>query len=76
MQALALSMVMFGQGIPFIHGGDDPFNLVQGTKRFFEEIAYPDKTLKVYAGSRHETHNDLEHEQVAEDIIEWILNHC
>ncbi len=60
----------------FIHGGDDPFNLVRGTQRYFEQISYADKTLKVYAGSRHETHNDLEHQQVAEDIIMWILNHC
>lgn len=56
----------------FLHGGDDPFNLVSGTQRFFEQIPYADKTLKVYPGSRHEIHNDLDHAQVAADIIDWI----
>lgn len=59
----------------FIHGGDDPFNLVRGTQKYFEQITYPDKTLKIYPGSRHETHNDLDHEQVAKDIIDWMSNH-
>ncbi len=56
----------------FVHGGDDPFNLVRGTQRYYEQITYPDKTLKIYPGSRHETHNELDHEQVAADIIGWI----
>lgn len=59
----------------FIHGGDDPFNLVRGTQKYFEQIPYPDKTLKIYPGSRHETHNDLDHAQVAGDIIEWMEHH-
>lgn len=56
----------------FLHGRDDPFNLASGTESFFEQIAYVDKTLKVYPGSRHEIHNDLDHAQVAEDITAWV----
>jgi alpha-beta hydrolase superfamily lysophospholipase len=59
----------------FLHGSDDPFNLVNGTQGYFDQITYPDKTLKIYPGSRHETHNDLDHEKVAEDIIKWMKNH-
>ncbi|MBE0695636.1 MAG: alpha/beta hydrolase, partial [Anaerolineaceae bacterium] len=59
----------------FIHGEDDPFNAVSGVQRFFEEISYPDKALKIYPGSRHETHNDLDHAQVAADIIQWMEGH-
>lgn len=60
----------------FIHGSDDPFNLLRGTQRYFDQITYRDKTLKIYPGSRHETHNDLDHELVAADIIEWMKSHC
>jgi alpha-beta hydrolase superfamily lysophospholipase len=56
----------------FVHGGDDPINMVRGVQRFYDQMTYPDKTLKIYPGSRHETHNDLDHAQVAADIIEWM----
>jgi alpha-beta hydrolase superfamily lysophospholipase len=59
----------------FIHGSDDPFNLVRGTQRYFDQVTYLDKTLIIYSGSRHETHNDLDHEKVAKDIIDWIGKH-
>lgn len=58
----------------FLHGGDDPFNAVGGVNRFYEQIPYPIKALKVYSGSRHETHNDLDHAKVAVDICEWIMD--
>jgi alpha-beta hydrolase superfamily lysophospholipase len=56
----------------FLHGSDDPFNLASGTQQYFEQVTYPDKTLKIYPGSRHETHNDLDHAQVAADIADWM----
>ncbi len=59
----------------FVHGGDDPFNRVSGVQQYFEQIPFPDKTLKIYPGSRHETHNDLDHAQVAADIGDWIKSH-
>jgi alpha-beta hydrolase superfamily lysophospholipase len=59
----------------FIHGGADPFNKVEGVQRYYEQISYPDKAIRVYAGSRHETHNDLDHAQVAADIAAWMEEH-
>lgn len=59
----------------FIHGSDDPLNLLSGVRRFFQNISYPDKQLHVYQGSLHEPHNDLEHDQVAQDIINWLDGH-
>jgi alpha-beta hydrolase superfamily lysophospholipase len=56
----------------FIHGGDDPFNLASGVEQYFQQITYPDKMLEIYPGSRHETHNDLDHAQVAADIAGWM----
>jgi alpha-beta hydrolase superfamily lysophospholipase len=59
----------------FIHGSDDPLNLLSGVRRFFKNISYPDKQLQVYQGSLHEPHNDLEHDQVAQDLINWLDGH-
>lgn len=59
----------------FIHGSDDPLNLVSGVRSFFKQIPYPNKQLLVYEGSLHEPHNDLEHERVASDLISWLEEH-
>ena len=59
----------------FVHGDDDRVNLLSGARRYLAEIACADKTLLTYPGSRHETHNDLDHAQVAADIRAWILAH-
>lgn len=59
----------------FIHGEDDPLLSVEGARRFFEQIQFPDKTLKIYPGSRHEPHNDLDYPQVMGDIIAWLEAH-
>lgn len=59
----------------FIHGSEDPLNLVSGVRTFFEQIPHEDKQLLVYEGSLHEPHNDLEHERVARDLIAWLENH-
>jgi alpha-beta hydrolase superfamily lysophospholipase len=58
-----------------IHGEDDPLNTIQGARRYFEQIAYPDKSLLVYPGSLHEPHNDLDCDQVAADIGQWLGTH-
>jgi alpha-beta hydrolase superfamily lysophospholipase len=59
----------------FIHGSDDPLNLLSGVRKFFNEIPYPDKQLYEYKGSLHEPHNDLEHDRVAQDLIKWLDEH-
>jgi len=59
----------------FIHGENDPLNLASGTSAFFEHIAFEDKQLRVYPGSLHEPHNDLDAAQVADDLVSWIGAH-
>lgn len=59
----------------FVHGEADPLVLVSGAKKFFDQIPYPDKTMKIYPGSKHETHNDLDHVQVVADIEAWMADH-
>lgn len=55
----------------FIHGSQDPLNLLSGVERIYQQIPYGDKQILIYEGSRHEPHNDLEHKQVAQDLIRW-----
>jgi alpha-beta hydrolase superfamily lysophospholipase len=58
-----------------IHGGSDPLNSPDGTRSFFEKIIYPDKEMKIYPGSYHEVHNDLDYKQVMKDMAQWLGKH-
>ena len=58
-----------------IHGGSDSLNSPNGSQRFFEKITLADKELKVYPGSYHEVHNDLDCTKVMEDISPWLERH-
>lgn len=57
--------------ILLIHGSADTVNDVRGSQEIFERIPV-DKTLKIYPGSYHEPHNDLDRNQVMGDIISWL----
>ncbi len=59
----------------FVHGAQDPISPLPAVQDFFAAIAYPDKTLKIYPGRRHEPHNDFDHEQPLTDIRAWLLAH-
>jgi alpha-beta hydrolase superfamily lysophospholipase len=56
----------------FIHGGDDPLNTLEGARKFFERLGSVRKQMIVYPGSMHETLNDKDHNQAAQDIIAWM----
>ena len=58
-----------------IHGGSDPLNSPEGTRKFFEKILFPDKEMKIYPGSYHEVHNDFDYEQVMKDMAQWMERH-
>ncbi len=61
-------------GLPLLvlHGEADTVCRVKGSQALVEAAASEDKTLQVYPGGFHEVHNDLEHEQVAKDIVAWL----
>jgi acylglycerol lipase len=42
------------------------------SRAFFERLASPDKTLRIYPGMLHEPLNDLGRAQVIADIADWI----
>jgi alpha-beta hydrolase superfamily lysophospholipase len=58
-----------------VHGGNDQLVAVEGSQRFFGNVGFEDKELKVYDGGYHEVHNDTIQEQVFEDIKDWIERH-
>jgi alpha-beta hydrolase superfamily lysophospholipase len=58
-----------------IHGGADPIVSAAGSREFFVKIAFADKELKIYPGSYHEVHNDLDHGQVLNDVAQWLTRH-
>lgn len=61
--------------ILLIHGGADSLNSPEGTRRFFEKITLTDKEIKIYPGSYHEVHNDLDQTEVMKDVAQWLERH-
>jgi len=59
----------------FVHGEKDPLVTVDGAKRFFDRIRYPDKTIHIYKDNLHETLNDLDFLEVITDIETWLEDH-
>lgn len=55
-----------------LHGDADPITCHRATGEFFERAGAADKTLRIYPGTRHETHNDLDRAQVLREIADWI----
>ncbi|WP_228024566.1 alpha/beta hydrolase [cf. Phormidesmis sp. LEGE 11477] len=54
------------------HGEADPIISPSGSKEIFQQVNSPDKTLKLYPGSYHEPHNDLDADTVVSDLLRWI----
>ncbi|MCB0089699.1 MAG: lysophospholipase [Caldilineaceae bacterium] len=61
--------------ILMLHGEEDTIVDIQGTRRFFAHLTAADKTLVTYPGGRHESHNDIQHAEVAEQIVDWLEAH-
>jgi alpha-beta hydrolase superfamily lysophospholipase len=61
--------------ILILHGQADRLNSADGAQQYFETLTCLDKNLHIYPGSFHELHNDLNHAQVLEDLVEWLLQH-
>lgn len=55
-----------------LHGDADPVTSHHSTCEFFEHAGTEDKTLRIFPGCRHETHNDLDRAQVIREVADWI----
>ncbi len=55
-----------------MHGADDQVTSAAATQLFFNGARAADRTIKFYAGMRHEIHNEVDKEEVFEDMAAWL----
>ncbi len=58
-----------------LYGGADKVTLPQINRIFFDRVTSTDKEIKEYPESYHELHNDLNHQEVLEDLEDWVEKH-
>ena len=58
------------------HGDADRLTDPAGSREIFAAWGGPDKTLRLWPGSRHETLNDLDRDAVVGELLAWIDAHC
>ncbi len=75
----AVSNIMATLPIFFIYGAEDPTGRYgKGPHAVFEmykKVGIKDVEEKCYEGARHELLNELCHEQVEKDILQWLSKH-
>jgi len=54
------------------HGTADSFTEFEGSRRFVDTIASPDRTLHVVEGGYHELLNDLGAEETLQVVLAWV----
>lgn len=57
------------------HGDADRLTDPAGSREIFDLWGGPDRSLRLWPGSRHETLNDLDREAVAAELLDWVLAH-
>jgi alpha-beta hydrolase superfamily lysophospholipase len=58
-----------------VHGAEDRICPPEGSRIFYENVAFADKERQVYAGYYHEVYNDVGKEQVLAAVQAWIERH-
>lgn len=58
-----------------LHGADDELVNPSGSQVAYEQAGSQDKTLKRYAGMRHEILNEVDKAIVLTDIVDWLDRH-
>jgi alpha-beta hydrolase superfamily lysophospholipase len=58
-----------------IHGEADRLDSLDGVRALFQQAGSADKELRVYPGSYHEVHNDLDCGQMVSDLEGWLARH-
>ncbi len=57
------------------HGGADKICPPAGSEVLYRGAGSTDKTLKIYPGMYHETHNEVDKSTVLNDLTAWLLAH-
>jgi alpha-beta hydrolase superfamily lysophospholipase len=58
-----------------LHGTADKATKPSGSQTFYDAAGSDDKTIEFYQGHYHDLLNDVGHEEVLADIVEWIEAH-
>jgi alpha-beta hydrolase superfamily lysophospholipase len=58
-----------------LQGGADRVSLPAGSRRFFDQVTFPDKTWREYPESYHEIYDDLDRQIVLADLGNWLQTH-
>jgi alpha-beta hydrolase superfamily lysophospholipase len=58
-----------------VHGEADRLDSLDGVRVLLQQAESTDKELRIYPGSYHEVHNDLDHEQMLSDLEGWLARH-
>jgi len=58
-----------------VQGSDDILIDPDGAQLLYDSVSSEDKSIKIYEGFYHEVFNDPGHEQVLNDVQEWIEGH-
>jgi alpha-beta hydrolase superfamily lysophospholipase len=61
--------------ILILHGEADRIHTAEGTRKFFDQIQFHDKEIRVYPFGYHEVHNDLNYQEMLSDLLDWINRH-
>ncbi len=56
-----------------MYGTSDSVNPIEGSQALIQAAASSDKTLKTYAGVYHDMLNEPERDQIATDIVAWLI---
>lgn len=56
-----------------LYGTADSVNPIEGSQAFVQGVASTDKTLKAYPGVYHDMLNEPERDQIATDVIAWLV---
>jgi alpha-beta hydrolase superfamily lysophospholipase len=56
-----------------LYGTADSVNPIEGSQAFVQGVASTDKTLKAYPGVYHDMLNEPERDQIAADVIAWLV---
>ncbi len=58
-----------------LQGGADRVSLPAGSRRFFNQVTFPDKTWREYPESYHEIYDDRDRQIVLADLNNWLQAH-
>lgn len=66
----------FARPLLLLHGAVDPINAPEGSRAFHDACGHPDRTLRLYPGSRHEVHHDVGRRRMERDLLRWLAERC